>query len=66
MPMDPKTAWWQRLSAAQKPKQSPPDDPRSQEDEETRKLIAHYLHLADLLLSTENAQEAEKDESSAA
>ncbi|HLJ30339.1 MAG TPA: hypothetical protein VKY85_26780 [Candidatus Angelobacter sp.] len=65
------SSWWPRLPSARKPKPPPPEDSLSQEDEETRRTIARYLHLADRLLSAETpeGQEPEgqeEDESSAA
>jgi len=64
--MDSKT-WWPKLPYAHEPKPPPPENSLSQEDQETRQMIARYLHLADRLLLAESTQEQEeKDKSSAA
>lgn len=62
--MDSGGIWRLRLPVAQEPEPPPADDLLSQEDEETRTAIAHYLHLADRLLATDTTRE--DDEGSAA
>jgi hypothetical protein len=63
--MDFKTLWPLRLPRSQQP-QAPQDNDRLiQEDEETRRIIAHYLLLADQLLSADSMK-IEEDERSAA
>ena len=66
--MNPKTEWWLKLPVKQ-PDRPPGEEPAqelSHEDEATRKWVARYLYLADFLLSTEESEELEIDESAAA
>ena len=53
--MDRKTFWWPR-PAGQQPKPPPAEDPLAQEDDDTRIMIGHYLHLAERLLSAQPHQ----------
>lgn len=59
--MDSRTLWGMWL-LAQQPKPPPAEDFLAQEDEETRRMIAHYLHLADQLLSSTEDQRPEDPE----
>lgn len=65
--MDSRSFWCVRLPGDQ---QQPPADGDllAREDEDTHKVIGHYLHLADQLLATDTTEteEEEQDESSAA
>ena len=68
--MNSEPKWWLRLQVQQPKLPAAADDPLarelSQEDETTRKWIGRYVHLADFLLSTEEPEDLEIDESSAA
>lgn len=59
--MDSRTLWGLWL-LTQQPKPPPADDLLAQEDEETRRMIAHYLRLADQLLSSTEDQRPEDPE----
>jgi hypothetical protein len=63
--MDSRTSWCLWL-LAQQPKPPPADNLFVQEDEETRRMIAHYLHLADRLLSSEPTEVQEEGQNTAA
>lgn len=63
--MDSRISWFSGL-LAQQPKPPPADNLFAQEDEETRRMIAHYLHLADLFLSTETMEDQDEVQSTAA
>jgi hypothetical protein len=63
--MDSRTSWCLWL-LAQQPKPPPADNLFAQEDEETRRMIAHYLHLADLFLSAETTEDQDDDQNTAA
>lgn len=58
--MDLRSVWRLRLPTAEESKPAPGDDLLAQEDDETRAIIAHYLTLADHLLSAETNQEEGK------
>lgn len=58
--------FWPRLPGSQQPKPPSAEDLISQEDDETRRIIAHYLHLADQFLATGTAEDQEDDQTTAA
>jgi len=53
-----RSSLWFKFRPSQEHGQQPPDPSLSQEDEETRAVINHYLRLADLALSAEIDQES--------